>query len=147
MARQQSVAIRPHTDMGADPEAEAEVGHVEGCIVRLSLTKMTLDASKAVGSAFSTPSPCCAIPAVLSPSRRIEQDHYTLLHTMCQMGEAGTVELLVAKGADVEAKDKVKPGETGYCWGLAILDSQPSVKLVQGATCGCYMLGVIVSGG
>ena len=35
------------------------------------------------------------------------------MHLACKNGETATAELLIAKGADVEAKDKVRQGDKG----------------------------------
>ena len=37
----------------------------------------------------------------------------TALHEACQNGQTGTAELLIAKGADVEAKANVRQGNKG----------------------------------
>ena len=37
----------------------------------------------------------------------------TALHLACGMGHTGTAELLIAKGADVEAEDEVRQGDKG----------------------------------
>jgi hypothetical protein len=34
----------------------------------------------------------------------------------CESGQTATAQLLIAKGVDVEAKDKVRPGVVGAEW-------------------------------
>ena len=56
------------------------------------------------------------------------------MHLACGMGHTGTAELLIAKGADVEAKNDVRQGDKGH--GEALRGHAQTATAIVGAELG-----------